>query len=75
MIGAGVTDMIAEAIVRKLETWGTRFHPTWWAVVGAVADAYGEVIHLYMIERYLVKYPLVNVKSVVKTQFFSFCCR
>jgi dihydrolipoamide dehydrogenase len=54
MIGAGVTDMIAEAIVaRKLETTGHEIlktihpHPTMSeAVMEAVADAYGEVIHL-----------------------------
>jgi dihydrolipoamide dehydrogenase len=53
MIGAGVTDMIAEAIVaRKLETTGHEIlksihpHPTMSeAVMEAVADAY-EVIHL-----------------------------
>jgi dihydrolipoamide dehydrogenase len=48
MIGAGVTDMIAEAIVaRKLETTGHEIlkspHPTMSeAVMEAVADAYGE---------------------------------
>lgn len=54
MIGAGVTDMIAEAVVaRKLETTGHEIlkaihpHPTMSeAVMEAVADAYGEVIHL-----------------------------
>lgn len=54
MIGAGVTDMIAEAVVaRKLETTGHEVlksihpHPTMSeAVMEAVADAYGEVIHL-----------------------------
>ncbi|MGL5275849.1 dihydrolipoamide dehydrogenase [Myroides marinus] len=54
MIGAGVTDMIAEAVVaRKLETTGYEIlkavhpHPTMSeAVMEAVADAYGEVIHL-----------------------------
>jgi len=54
MIGAGVTDMIAEAVVaRKLETTGHDIlktihpHPTMSeAVMEAVADAYGEVIHL-----------------------------
>ncbi len=54
MIGAGVTDMIAEAVVaRKLETtWhevlkSVHPHPTMSeAVMEAVADAYGEVIHL-----------------------------
>ncbi len=54
MIGAGVTDMIAEAVVaRKLETTGYEVlkaihpHPTMSeAVMEAVADAYGEVIHL-----------------------------
>ena len=54
MIGAGVTDMIAEAVVaRKLETPGHEIlkaihpHPTMSeAVMEAVADAYGEVIHL-----------------------------
>jgi dihydrolipoamide dehydrogenase len=53
MIGAGVTDMIAEAVVaRKLETTGHEIlkavhpHPTMSeAVMEAVADAYGEVIH------------------------------
>jgi len=54
MIGAGVTDMIAEAVVaRKLETTGHEIlkavhpHPTMSeAVMEAVAEAYGEVIHL-----------------------------
>lgn len=54
MIGVGVTDMIAEAVVgRKLETTGHEIlkavhpHPTLSeAVMEAVADAYGEVIHL-----------------------------
>ncbi len=54
MIGAGVTDMIAEAVIaRKLETTGYEVlkavhpHPTMSeAVMEAVADAYGEVIHL-----------------------------
>jgi len=54
MIGAGVTDMIAEAVVaRKLETTGHELlkaihpHPTMSeAVMEAVADAYDEVIHL-----------------------------
>lgn len=54
MIGAGVTDMIAEAVVaRKLETTGYEVlktihpHPTMSEVVmEAVADAYGEVIHM-----------------------------
>ncbi len=54
MIGAGVTDMIAEAVVaRKLETTGHEIlkaihpHPKMSeAVMEAVADAYGEVIHL-----------------------------
>ncbi|ARN76646.1 dihydrolipoyl dehydrogenase [Nonlabens spongiae] len=54
MIGAGVTDMIAEAVVaRKLETTGHEIlkavhpHPTMSeAVMEAVADAYDEVIHL-----------------------------
>ncbi|MHC5309373.1 dihydrolipoyl dehydrogenase [Myroides sp. LJL116] len=54
MIGAGVTDMIAEAVVaRKLETTGYEIlkavhpHPTMSeAVMEAVADAYGEVIHM-----------------------------
>ena len=54
MIGAGVTDMIAEAVVaRKLETTGHDIlkaihpHPTMSeAVMEAVAAAYGEVIHL-----------------------------
>jgi len=54
MIGAGVTDMIAEAVLgRKLETTGHEIlktvhpHPTMSeAVMEAVADAYGEVIHL-----------------------------
>jgi dihydrolipoamide dehydrogenase len=54
MIGAGVTDMIAEAVVaRKLETTGHEIlkavhpHPTMSeAVMEAVADAYGEVIHM-----------------------------
>ena len=54
MIGAGVTDMIAEAVLgRKLETTGTEVlkaihpHPTMSeAVMEAVAAAYDEVIHL-----------------------------
>ena len=54
MIGEGVTDMIAEAVLgRKLETTGYEIlktvhpHPTMSeAVMEAVADAYGEVIHL-----------------------------
>ena len=54
MIGAGVTDMIAEAVVaRKLETTGHELlkaihpHPTMSeAVMEAVAAAYDEVIHL-----------------------------
>lgn len=54
MIGANVTEMIAEAVVaRKLETTGHEIiksvhpHPTMSeAVMEAVAAAYGEVIHL-----------------------------
>ena len=54
MIGLGVTDMIAEAVLgRKLETTGEEVlktihpHPTMSeALLEAVADAYGEVIHL-----------------------------
>jgi len=54
MIGSGVTDMIAEAVVaRKLETTGHEVlksihpHPTMSeAVMEAVAAAYDEVIHL-----------------------------
>lgn len=54
MIGNGVTDMVAEAVVaRKLETTGHEVlkavhpHPTMSeAVMEAVADAYDEVIHL-----------------------------
>ena len=54
MIGVGVTEMIAEAVLgRKLETTGQEVlktvhpHPTMSeAVMEAVADAYGEVIHL-----------------------------
>ena len=54
MIGDGVTDMIAEVVLgRKLETTGHEVlkaihpHPTMSeAVMEAVADAYGEVIHL-----------------------------
>lgn len=54
MIGAGVTELIASAVVaRKLETTGYEIlksvhpHPTMSeAVMEAVADAYGEVIHL-----------------------------
>ena len=54
MIGAGVTDMIAEAVVgRKLETTGHEIlkavhpHPTMSeAVMEAVASAYDEVIHI-----------------------------
>jgi dihydrolipoamide dehydrogenase len=54
MIGAGVTDMIAEAVVaRKLETTGHEIiksvhpHPTMSeAIMEAAAAAYGEVIHI-----------------------------
>jgi len=54
MIGANVTEMIAEIVVaRKLETTGHEIlkaihpHPTMSeAVMEATADAYGEVIHL-----------------------------
>lgn len=54
MIGAGVTEMIAEAVVaRKLETTGHEIisamhpHPTMSeAIMEAAAAAYGEVIHL-----------------------------
>lgn len=54
MIGAGVTDMIAEAVVaRKLETTGHEIlkavhpHPTMSeAMMEAVAEAYDEVIHI-----------------------------
>ena len=54
MIGSNVTEMIAEAVVaRKLETTGHEIlksvhpHPTMSeAVMEAVADAYGEVIHI-----------------------------
>lgn len=54
MIGANVTEMIAEAVVaRKLETTGMEVlkavhpHPTMSeAVMEAVADAYDEVIHM-----------------------------
>ena len=54
MIGAGVTEMIAEAVVaRKLETTGHDIvsamhpHPTMSeAIMEAAAAAYGEVIHL-----------------------------
>ena len=54
MIGAGVTDMIAEAVLgRKLETTGHEVlktihpHPTMSeAVMEAAAAAYGEVIHM-----------------------------
>jgi dihydrolipoamide dehydrogenase len=54
MIGAGVTDMIAEAVVaRNLETTGHEIiksvhpHPTMSeAVMEAAAAAYGEVIHI-----------------------------
>ena len=54
MVGDGVTDMIAEAVVaRKLETTGHEVlkaihpHPTISeAVMEAVAAAYGEVIHI-----------------------------
>lgn len=54
MIGANVTEMIAEAVVaRKLETTGHEIlkavhpHPTMSeAVMEATAEAYGEVIHL-----------------------------
>lgn len=54
MIGANVTEMIAEVVVaRKLETTGHEMiksvhpHPTMSeAIMEAAADAYGEVIHL-----------------------------
>ena len=54
MIGANVTELIAEVVVaRKLETTGHEIiksvhpHPTMSeAVMEAVADAYGEVIHI-----------------------------
>lgn len=54
MIGENVTEMIAEVVVaRKLETTGNEIiksihpHPTMSeAIMEAVADAYGEVIHL-----------------------------
>ncbi|ADY51021.1 dihydrolipoamide dehydrogenase [Pseudopedobacter saltans DSM 12145] len=54
MIGANVTEMIAEVVVaRKLETTGMEIvksvhpHPTMSeAIMEAAADAYGEVIHL-----------------------------
>jgi dihydrolipoamide dehydrogenase len=54
MVGAGVTDMIAEIVVaRKLETTGHELiksvhpHPTMSeAIMEAAAAAYGEVIHL-----------------------------
>ncbi|MNR57432.1 Dihydrolipoyl dehydrogenase [compost metagenome] len=54
MIGANVTEMIAEIVVaRKLETTGHEMlksvhpHPTMSeAIMEATADAYGEVIHL-----------------------------
>ncbi len=54
MIGEGVTDLIAEAVIaRKLETTGHEIlkaihpHPTLSeSIMEAVADAYGEVIHL-----------------------------
>ncbi|GAA4231553.1 dihydrolipoyl dehydrogenase [Postechiella marina] len=54
MIGAGVTDMVAEAVVaRKLETTGHEIlkavhpHPTMSeAIMEAVADAYDECIHI-----------------------------
>ncbi|MCV9389320.1 dihydrolipoyl dehydrogenase [Reichenbachiella ulvae] len=54
LIGAGVTDMIAEAVVaRKLETTGHEImkavhpHPTMSeAIKDAVEDAYGEAVHL-----------------------------
>lgn len=54
MVGDNVTEMIAEAVVaRKLETTGKEIinavhpHPTMSeAVMEAVADAYGEVIHI-----------------------------
>jgi dihydrolipoamide dehydrogenase len=54
MIGANVTEMIAEVVVaRKLETTGMEIvksvhpHPTMSeAIMEAAAEAYGEVIHL-----------------------------
>ena len=58
MIGSNVTEMISEAVVwRKLETTGHEIlkavhpHPTLSeAVMEAVADAYDEVIHLWLLE-------------------------
>ena len=54
MIGDGVTEMIAEAVVaRKLETTGHEImksvhaHPTMAeAIMEAVEDAYGHAIHI-----------------------------
>ena len=54
MVGANVTEMIAEAVVaRKLDTTGHEIiksvhpHPTMSeAIMEAAAAAYGEVIHL-----------------------------
>ena len=54
MIGSGVTEMIAEAVIgRKLETTGHEIlksvhpHPTMSeAIMEAVANAYDETIHL-----------------------------
>lgn len=54
MIGTGVTELVAEAVVaRRLETTGHEIiksihpHPTLSeAIMEAVAAAYGEVIHI-----------------------------
>ena len=72
MIGAGVTDMIAEAVLgRKLETTGHEVlktvhpHPTMSeAVMEAVADAYGEVIHLQNNPRSVRFLDLLEIKKV-----------
>ena len=71
MIGAGVTDMIAEAVVaRKLETTAHEIlktihpHPTMSeAVMEAVAAAYDEVIHI-------LKYALAKKKAPLRGAFF-----
>ena len=76
MIGAGVTDMIAEAVLgRKLETTGHEVlktvhpHPTMSeAVMEAVADAYDEVIHLYYI-----RYLYIRERRFLTESSFLFC--
>ena len=64
MIGANVTEMIAELVVaRKLETTGEEIiksvhpHPTMSeAIMEAAAAAYGEVIHIWRGNTYIITY-------------------